>query len=458
MVPSFFERKEGKEMIKDMTKGEPGKVLLGFMLPMLGSVVFQQMYNIIDSVVAGKCIGPDALAAVGVSYPITMIFVAIAMGMNVGCSVLISQLFGAKKMKELKTTVFTALISVLVLSLVLTIFGQIGCNAMIRLLQTPDDIFKSSSLFLRIYIFGLIFVFLYNICNGIFTALGDSATPFYFLVASSVGNIILDLVFVVCFHFGVGGLAWATFTAQGMAAVLAFWVLMRRMKKIETEEYQKFSGEMLKKLAYLSIPSILQQSFVSVGNLFIQSIVNSYGSVVIAGYAGAIKLNTFAVTSFTTISNSLSNFVAQNVGAGKLERVKQGFRSCFKMSVCIIIPFSLLYVFGGNLMMRVFVNADSQAVIQEGVLFLRIVAPFYLTVGVKLVCDGVLRGAAAMKLFMITTFGDLILRVLLAFVLQLFWGAMGIWLAWPVGWTGGMCMSIAFYARGSWKKKNGMIG
>lgn len=444
-------------MIKDMTEGEPRKVLLGFMLPMLGSVIFQQMYNIIDSVVAGKCIGPDALAAVGASYPITMIFVAIGLGMNVGCSVLISQLFGAKKMEELKTAVFTSIISVLVLSLILTVLGQIGCNAMIRLLQTPDNIFKDSSLFLRIYIFGLVFVFVYNICNGIFTALGDSATPFYFLVASSVGNIILDLVFVICFKFGVGGLAWATFTAQGLAAIAALFVLMKRIGNIKTEKFQRFSGNTLKKLVWISVPSILQQSFVSIGNLFIQSIVNSYGSVVIAGYSGAIKLNTFAVTAFSTIGNSLSNFVAQNIGARKMERVKQGFRACFRMSLCIIIPFTLLYVFGGNLMMRIFVNADKKAVIQEGVLFLRIVAPFYLVVCIKLICDGVLRGAAAMKLFMITTFSDLILRVILAFVFQIFWGTVGIWWAWPVGWIAGMFLSIAFYVSGRWKEKNRII-
>lgn len=444
-------------MIKDMTQGEPGKVLLGFTLPMLGSVVFQQMYNIVDSVVAGKCIGPNALAAVGASYPVTMIFVAIALGMNVGCSVLISQLFGAKKMETLKTAVFTAIISVLVLSVILTILGCLGCDMMIRLLQTPDDIFKDSALYLRIYILGLIFVFLYNICNGIFTALGDSTTPFYFLVASSIGNIVLDLVFVICFKMGVAGVAWATFTAQGLAAVAAFLVLLKRMKKIKTKSYQRFSRNMLKKIAWLSVPSILQQSFVSVGNLFIQGIVNSYGAVVIAGYSGAIKLNTFAVTSFSTMANSLSNFTAQNIGAGKTERVKQGFWSCLKMSMCVILPFTLLYVFGGGMVMRLFVNADSTAVIKEGILFLRIVAPFYIAVCIKLVCDGVLRGAAAMKLFMITTFSDLILRVLLAFIFQIFWGSVGIWLAWPVGWLAGMALSIVFYARGTWKENNGMI-
>ncbi|MEG1292058.1 MAG: MATE family efflux transporter, partial [Lachnospiraceae bacterium] len=308
-------------MVKDMTKGEPGKVLLGFTLPMLGSVVFQQLYNIVDSVVAGKCIGPNALAAVGSSYPITMIFVAIALGCNVGCSVLISQLFGAKKLEDMKTALYTSLLAALVLSIILTAIGFFGCGEMLRLLQTPKNIFVDSALYLKIYTAGLVFVFLYNICNGIFTALGDSTTPFLFLVISSLANIVLDLVFVICFHMGVSGVAWATFIAQGVAAIAAFIVLLKRIKMIPTEKYQLFSLKMLQKIAWLSIPSILQQSFVSVGNLFIQSMVNSYGSVVIAGYSGAIKLNTFAITSFGTLATSLSNFTAQNIGAGKTERV-----------------------------------------------------------------------------------------------------------------------------------------
>lgn len=440
-----------------MTKGEPGKVLLGFTLPMLGSVVFQQLYNIVDSVVAGKCIGPNALAAVGSSYPITMIFVAIALGCNVGCSVLISQLFGAKKLEDMKTALYTSLLAALVLSIILTAIGFFGCGEMLRLLQTPKNIFVDSALYLKIYTAGLVFVFLYNICNGIFTALGDSTTPFLFLVISSLANIVLDLVFVICFHMGVSGVAWATFIAQGVAAIAAFIVLLKRIKMIPTEKYQLFSLKMLQKIAWLSIPSILQQSFVSVGNLFIQSMVNSYGSVVIAGYSGAIKLNTFAITSFGTLATSLSNFTAQNIGAGKTERVKQGFKSCIKMSICIIVPFSLLYVFGGGLVMQLFVNEGSKEVIQEGQLFLRIVAPFYIMVCIKLVCDGVLRGAAAMRLFMISTFSDLILRVVLAFLLQIFWGSIGIWIAWPIGWMIGMAASIAFYVKGSWKKSDGIV-
>ena len=207
-------------MIHDLTEGKPAKQLWLFSMPMLLSVVFQQMYNIVDSVVAGQCVGEDALAAVGSSYPITMIFMAIATGMNIGCSVIISQYFGAKKLREMKTAISTSLIAVLGISVILTIGGLAFCHPLLGLLNTPENIFADSRLYLQVYLYGLVFLFLYNICNGIFTALGDSKTPLYFLIASSLGNIALDLLFVIEFKMGVGGVAWATFLCRAWPG---FW-------------------------------------------------------------------------------------------------------------------------------------------------------------------------------------------------------------------------------------------
>lgn len=210
------EIREAIELMKDLTSGKPRNVLWAFSIPMLISVMFQQIYNIADSMIAGKFAGEDALAAVGASYPITMIFMAIAMGSNVGCSVIISQLFGGRKFKEMKTAITTTFTASAVLSLVLTILGLVFCHPLMRLIQTPDNIFGDAALYLNIYIVGLAFLFLYNICTGIFNALGDSKTPLYFLIGSSIGNIILDLVFVINFKMGVAGVAWATFIAQGI--------------------------------------------------------------------------------------------------------------------------------------------------------------------------------------------------------------------------------------------------
>ena len=434
-------------MINDMTEGKPAKQLILFSLPMLLSSVFQQLYNMADSVIAGQFAGKDALSAVGASFPVTMIFMAIATGANIGCCVIVSQLFGAKETVRMKTAITTSLLAVCALSVLLTAAGFVSCSGIMTLLNTPPEIFSDSLLYLQVYIGGLFFLFLYNICTGIFTALGDSRTPLYFLIASSLGNILLDLFFVAVLHMGVSGVAWATFIAQGAASLLSAAVLFKRLKAIQTQEKAPvFSWRTLGNISVVAVPSILQQSFISVGNLFIQGLVNGYGSDVIAGYSAAIRLNTFAITSFTTLANGVSSFTAQYVGARKLGRIRAGFRTGVGMVLCAVLPFALLFVFFGQEMIGLFVSAeDLAAVAPTGVQFLQIVSPFYFVVALKLVADGVLRGAGSMVLFMITTFTDLILRVVLAFVMAPAFGAAGIWWSWPVGWAVASALSIAFY-------------
>jgi len=441
-------------MIKNLTEGKEESVLWRFSIPMFISVIFQQLYNIADSVIAGKFAGEAALAAVGASYPITMIFMAIAVGSNIGCSVVISQLFGAKKHVEMKTAISTTIIASAVLSILFTIGGLLGSAGLMKMIRTPEDIFSQGALYLRIYIGGFLFLFLYNIATGIFTSLGDSKTPLYFLIGSSLGNIVLDYVFVADFYWGVAGVAWATFIAQGVACVLALFSLLLRLRKVETEgKIPRFSLPMLGKISAIAVPSILQQSFISIGNIFIQSLVNGYGSSVIAGYSAAIKLNTFAITSFTTLGNGLSNFSAQNIGAGKLQRVKKGFRAGMKLALIIAIPFFVCFFIFSNQMISLFMQEKGSDALKTGVVFLKIVSPFYFVVLVKLMADGVLRGAGAMRYFMAATFTDLILRVILSYILAVPFGSDGIWMSWPIGWTISMIMSFAFYFKGVWKPK-----
>lgn len=441
-------------MITDMTEGKPFGILWRFTVPMLISVMFQQLYNIVDSVVAGKFVGVNALAAVGASYPITMIFMAVATGLNIGCSVVISLYFGAKEYEQMKSAVSTSLLTVLGISVFLTILGLILGRPLMTLLKTPEDIFGDSALYLNIYICGLIFLFMYNICTGVFTALGDSKTPLYFLIASSIGNIILDLVFVICFHMGVGGVAWATFLAQGVSSILAFFTLQKRLKSVGSREYRRFSSTMLKKIMEVAVPSILQQSFISVGNLFVQGLINSYGSAVVAGYSAGMKINTFAITSFTTLGNGVSSFTAQNMGARKPDRISKGFRAGTVMVLSVAVPVLLLFFFAGQPIVQLFMSEGGERASEVGVEFLRITSPFYAVISLKLIADGILRGAGAMKAFMIATFSDLILRVILAFVLSGVWGETGIWLSWPVGWVIGTSLSVGFYISGIWKKQN----
>ncbi len=435
-------------MTKDLTEGTPGKVLWQFSIPMFISVIFQQLYNIADSVIAGKFAGEDALAAVGASYPITMIFMAIAVGSNIGCSVIISNLFGAKKYKEMKTAVSTTLITAFLLSAVLTVLGLAGTKALMAMIRTPENIFDAGALYLGIYIGGFVFLFLYNVATGIFSALGDSKTPLYFLMASSAGNIALDYLFVAKFGWGVAGVAWATFIAQSAAGLFALFTMTRRLRALETGgKAELFSWEMLRRISLIAVPSIFQQSFISIGNIFIQGLVNSFGSPVIAGYSAAIKLNTFAITSFTTLGNGISNFTAQNMGAGKKERVRGGFWAGIRMAMLVVIPFFAAFFLAGESMIRLFMKEGSTVALETGIVFLRIISPFYFVIAAKLMADGVLRGSGFMKQFMTATFVDLALRVILAFLLAGRLGSVGIWVSWPVGWIVATVLSMMFYIK-----------
>ena len=439
-------------MVTDLTKEHPDKTLWRFLLPMMFSVAFQQIYNIADSMIAGRFAGEDALAAVGASYPITVIFMAFAVGMNLGASVIVSRLFGAGDRKGVKRAVTTAFASSLSLAVILTVYGYFFCRNMMEWIHTPQNIMQDGVLYLKIYVFGLIFLMLYNVCTGIFTALGDSRTPLWFLLGSSAGNIVLDLLFVAKLHWGVAGVAWATFIAQGISAVLALVTLLARLQKFAgTERVPLFDRKLFVQILAIAVPSILQQSVLSVGNLFVHDIVNRYGSAVVAGYSGAIKLNTFAINIFMTLGSCLSSYTAQNIGAGKQERIPMGFRTGLKLSELTALPFVVLYFGLGQQMMGLFLNAESSAAIHAGVMFLRIVSPWYFMIVVKLMTDGIIRGSGAMIYFVIATIPDLILRIGFALMLSPRFGSTGIWMAWPFGWIAATVLTIIFYR----KVKNG---
>ena len=440
-------------MNRDLTDGKPESVLWRFCLPLFGSIVFQQLYNIADSFVAGKFIGEAALAAVGNGYEITLIFIAFAFGCNIGCSVIVSQLFGAKKYAELKTSVYTSFIASAVICAVLVTAGIILCPQLLSLIHTPEDIFADSMLYLNIYIWSFPFVLFYNIATGIFSALGDSKTPFIFLAVSSSANIAADILFVTAFGMGVDGVAWATFICQCVSCLLALLFVFRRLASIKSESRVNiFSWRLLGKIAGVAVPSIAQQSFISVGNIVIQSIINTFGSSVIAGYSAAIKLNNLVITSLSTVGNGISNYTAQNLGAGKINRIREGFRAGLKIAWIICIPIILLYLIAGNHLIYMFMPSPTGTAIDVGVTFLRIVSPFYILSAVILISNGTLRGIGLMSRFMTSTFSDLILRVSLAKLLSMKFGSTGIWLAWPIGWLAASVISVLFYI--SWTKHN----
>lgn len=441
--------------MNDMTTGSPLKILVTFSLPMLISMIFQQMYSVVDTIVAGRFISANALAAVGASYPITTLFIAFATGASVGCSVVVSQMFGRKDYREVKTASCTAILSILVLAAVLTVVGLLIADPLLHVIGTPNKIFAAASLYLKVYLLGLISLFLYNTATALFNGLGDSFTPLCFLIFSSVLNIALDLFLVIVCKWGILGVAWATFIAQGLASLLAAATFVRRVLKLKSEgKVKKFDRAMLPMMIRIAVPSVCQQSFVSVGIFLVQGLINSFGEITIASFAAALKVNTFACMTMNTLPTALSSFASQNIGAGKMDRVYQGLKISIIIAMVVAACSNILFLVCGDPIIGLFADdLDRAAIIKEGMQFLHICAPFYFLIAVKNCCDSVLRGGGAMGQFMATTFADLFLRVVIAYILVLCFqmGYSGVCWSYPIGWILGTALSVVFFKSGKWK-------
>ena len=443
-------------MVRDMTAGSPSKILVTFALPMILGNVFQQLYNIVDSVVVGNFVGSDALAAVGASYPVTFLFIAVATGASIGCSVVISQFYGAKRITEMKSSVFTALTSMMTLSALLLLAGLLLARPLLLLMRTPGNIFSDADAYLRIYVAAVPFLFLYNTSTAAFNALGDSRTPLWLLMLSSVTNIFLDLLFVIRFGMGVPGVAWATLIAQALASLLAFFVLLRRLRRMPCEgKPHVFECERLRHICRVAVPSIVQQSIVSFGALFVQALVNGYGSDVIAGYTAATKIDSIAIMPMLNVGNAVSSFTAQNFGAAKPGRVGKGLRAAVVMSAVIGgATTAVLWGFGPQFVGLFVDSSANAAVIAAGVEYLTVVSLFYAVMGIMCDFNGVLRGAGDMKVFMIGTLGNFSARVVLAYTLAAFIGEAAVWWSIPMGWTIGLVIAAARFFSGGWKTKS----
>lgn len=443
-----------KQLKGSMVTGNPTKALIAFTLPMVGGNLFQQLYNIVDSMIVGNVVGEDALAAVGASTAITMLFVMIAIGTGIGCSVVISQLFGAGQLGKMKTAISTALLSILGFSIFLSVLGMVINKGLLRLMGTPENIFQDASDYLQIYFYGFVFLFLYNAFSAIFNALGDSTKPLLFLMFSSLLNIGLDLYFVSGLQMGVKGAAWATLIAQAISAMLSFGFLMRKIHSFETGEFAKYDVSMLRRMITVAIPTIVQQSIVSIGMLLVQSVVNRFGSTFLAGYTAAIKIDGIAITPMVAVGNAASTYVAQNMGAKKTERIGQGYRICLIMAAGIGALIAVLLHFTGREFIGLFMDSASSAeAISIGAQYLSIVSLFYFVMGLMNVSNGILRGAADMKWFLACSLCNLAVRVILTYALADVTGGMIIMWANPIGWFIGLLIAVFRYFQGGWKKK-----
>jgi len=446
-------------MVKDLTEGKPLPLLFFFSLPMVAGNLFQQLYNMVDTAVVGKFVGEDAVAAVGSSFPIVFLSVAVASGLSMGCNVVVSQLFGAKRIHEMKSTISTAIISLSVLGLIIMALGSLLSGPLLQLLGTDPDIMADSGLYLRIYFGGAVFLFLYNTLNGIYNAQGDSKTPLVFLMISSLTNIVLDLVFVIRFEMGVAGVAWATLIAQGMCAVASLCVMISRLKHMpceperEGEKIPLFHMVAVRRIAQIGLPSMLQQSLVSLSMMMMQGLVNSYGKVLVAGYTAATKIDTLAMLPNMNFSNAMSSYTAQNIGAGKYDRVRQGLRACLTMVVAFSLILTLVLFLFGNQLLGLFLDpADTSGALGYGLAYMHTVSAFYILMGLLFVPNGMLRGAGDMAAFTLSSMSNLVSRVAIAYFLAYLTplGANSIWWSIPAGWAVGATVSLLRVRSGKW--------
>ena len=442
-------------MIKDMTKGSPGKILIFFAVPMVLGNMFQQLYSIIDSIIVGKFVGADALAAVGASYPITFICITVANGAGIGCSVVISQYFGAKKLDKVKTAIYTSLISITAISLLILLIGYIFTEDILTLMNTPVNIFLDAEIYLKIYFLGVIFLFIYNVVNSCFNALGNSKTPLYFLIFSSFVNVLLDLLFVINFNMAVKGAAIATLISQAISGITSVLLLLYKINKMRSErKYKFFNWSIFKTISQIAFPSILQQSIISVGNLFVQALVNTFGSLVIAGYSVAVKVDSITILPMANMSNAVSTFTAQNIGGKETDRINKGYRAALKIILmfCIIIA-GVIFFFGKDIV-GLFLNEDAGIeVINFGENYLKIVSLCYFFMGFMVITNGILRAAGDMKYFLITSLINLSTRVIASYILSIFIQENAVACAVPLGWIAACCFVYKRYKSGKWKEK-----
>ena len=437
----------------NMVTGNPVKILIYFAIPMIVGNLFQQFYNIADSIIVGNFVNARALAAVGASNSITNLFVMVAIGTGIGCSVVISQQFGAGRMEDVKSSISTALISILGFSILLSVLGYFLSGEILKWMKTPENVFDEAKVYLQIYFLGFVFLFMYNAFNAVFNALGDSRKPLIFLIISSIVNIGLDLLFVAAFNMGVAGAAWATLIAQGISAVVSFIVLMLKLHKMESGVYSRYSIHHLKNMVTMAIPTVIQQSIVSIGLLLIQSVVNRFGDEFMAGYAAAIKIDSIVIVPMVNVGNAVSTFVAQNMGAGQVKRAQKGYRAGLCMAIGIGVLLGVILHFESYGIVGLFMDAkDSARAIKVGAEYLEIMSYAYFIMGMMNVTAAVLRGAGDKRWFLMQSLINLVIRVILVYMLADVTGGYVIMWASGVGWIIGFLISFYRYRQGGWQK------
>ena len=445
----------------DMTQGNILRQYIDFALPLTVGLLFQQLYSAVDSIVVGNFVGETALGAVGSTGNIINMLIGVCNGLSLGAGAVISQAYGAKNHERISKAVHTTMLMTFLLCIVATAVGVAIVKPSLQLMRTPDSMLVEATEYLTIYFAGIAGLLIYNMGSAILRAVGDSRRPLYFLVFSAVVNTVLDLLFVIRFGMGVAGVAWATLIAQGLCAVASLLVLLRRMRRMPCEPEKQgvklplFHMVAVKRIAQIGLPSMLQQSLVSL-SMMMQGLVNSFGKVLVAGYTAATKIDTLAMLPNMNFSNAMSSFTAQNSGAGKYERVKEGLKACLLMVAVFSLLITVIIFLFGNQLLSLFLDpGDASGAMGYGLAYMHTVSLFYILMGLLFVPNGMLRGAGDMAAFTFSSMANLFSRVGIAYALVYLTplGANAIWWSIPAGWLIGAAVSLLRVKSGKWMRK-----
>ncbi|MBU0489300.1 MAG: MATE family efflux transporter [Bacteroidetes bacterium] len=440
--------------MKDLTEGKVGKQIVAFAMPMLLGNLFQQLYNVIDSVIVGQYIGNEALAAVGASFPIIFLMISLSNGIASGISIVISQYFGAKDIKNVRKAIDTMYIFMIVASVIMTFAGIYLGRMVFRITELPEEVMPGAVLYLNIFMGGYILFFGFHGTAAILRGLGDSKTPLYFMIFSTVLNIGLDLLLVLVFGMGIEGVAIASVISMGLAFLATVIYLNSKHELLRIRSIRlQFDRDILRKSIRIGLPSGVQQMIVALGMIFMFWIVNQFGTTTIAAFSIASRIDSMASTPAMMFAAALATFVGQNVGAGKLDRVKKGMQTTMIWTGSISVFVSLVVILFGRQIMQLF--TPDPAVIESGVSYLVIVCSFYIFFSTMFTFNGVLRGAGDTIIPMFITFFSLwVVRLPLSWYLSNNIGEHGIWWGIPIAWFCGMILAWVYYSTGHWKKKS----
>jgi len=438
-----------------LIREKPWKALLVFVFPMIIGNLFQQLYTMVDSIVVGQYVGENALAAVGASYSLTAVFISVAIGGGIGASVITSRYFGSRHYQKMKNSIKTALLAFCVISITLAAIGWIFSRQMMIALNTPMAVLEDAVLYLKIYFLGLPFLFMYNILSSMFNALGKSKIPLYLLIFSSVFNIVLDVILVRDYHMGVRGVAIATFIAQGISALASAFIMSREMKHYKAEGKTKwFDAFECKIMSKVALPSILQQSTISIGMMLVQSVVNSFGEQVLAGFSAGTRIESLCIVPMMAMGNVMSSYTAQNIGAGNLQRVRNGYKVAYLLvGAFAVLDAVLVEVFHPQLLQLFLEESATGVAYNTGVKYTVFIGWFYAFIGLKMITDGLLRGAGYMKWFTVANMVNLGIRVLVSMLFAPIYGVAVVWYAIPIGWFANYVISFVAYLRGKWERR-----